>query len=273
MKLDYRSLFDLSGRVAVITGGAGILGRHFGHALASFGAHVAVIDINGEAAVRLADEIETLHRVKTIGLDCDVADESQVDAMVDAVEAKLGPIDILTNNAGTKTGEPAAFFAPIDKFELNTWREIMAVNIDGVFLVSRRIGSRMAARGRGSIVSISSIYGVVGCDMRIYDGSEYMGHQISQPPAYAASKAGVIGLTRYLATLWGAKGVRVNAITPGGVRSGQNETFQRQYASRVPAGRMGEAAEMVGALIYLASDASTYVTGQNLIVDGGLTAW
>jgi len=273
MTSDYRKLFDLSGKVAMITGGAGILGRPFCHGLASFGARVAVTDIELAAAEAVASELARDHGIKAIGLSCDVTDEAQVTATADRIERTLGPIEILHNNAGTKTGDPADFFAPIEKFPLEAWREIMSVNIDGVFIVSRAIGSRMVARGRGSIVSTSSIYGVVGCDVRIYDGAEYMGHRINTPPAYAAAKAGVIGITRYLATLWGSRGVRVNAITPGGVRSGQNDTFQKNYGARIPMGRMAEAQEMVGALVYLASDASAYVTGQNLIVDGGLTAW
>ena len=273
MTSDFSKLFDLSGRVAVVTGGAGILGTHFCHGLASFGASVAVADVELAKAEALAAALSREHKVKAIGVICDVTDEAQVNGMADRIERELGPIDILHNNAGTKTGDPADFFAPIDRFPMGAWKEIMAVNIDGVFIVSRAIGTRMAKRGRGSIVSTSSIYGVVGCDMRIYEGSEYLGHRISTPPAYAAAKAGVIGITHYLATLWGKDGVRVNAITPGGVESGQNDTFRKNYGERIPMGRMAEAGEMVGALIYLASDASAYVTGQNLIVDGGLTSW
>jgi NAD(P)-dependent dehydrogenase (short-subunit alcohol dehydrogenase family) len=149
----------------------------------------------------------------------------------------------------------------------------MAVNVDGYFYVAREAGTRMAARGRGSIIQTASIYGVVGPDQRIYEGSEYLGHAINTPAVYSASKAAVIGLTKHLATYWGHRGVRVNALTPGGVRSGQNHVFERQYAHRVPLGRMGEPEDMANALIFLASDASSYITGQNLIVDGGLTSW
>jgi NAD(P)-dependent dehydrogenase (short-subunit alcohol dehydrogenase family) len=149
----------------------------------------------------------------------------------------------------------------------------MAVNLDGMFLVARTIGAGMAMRGKGTIIQTASIYGVVGPDQRIYEGSEYLGRAINTPPVYSASKAGIIGLTRYLATYWGAAGVRVNTLTPGGVESGQNVEFTRRYSERVPVGRMARADEMVSALIFLASDASSYVTGQNIIVDGGLSAW
>jgi NAD(P)-dependent dehydrogenase (short-subunit alcohol dehydrogenase family) len=149
----------------------------------------------------------------------------------------------------------------------------MAVNLDGMFLVAREIGQRMARRGGGSIIQTASIYGALAPDQRIYEGSEYLGRPINTPPVYSASKAGVIGLTRHLAAYWADKGVRVNAITPGGVESGQNDTFQRRYAARVPMGRMARRDEMVGALIFLASDASSYITGQNIMVDGGLSAW
>jgi NAD(P)-dependent dehydrogenase (short-subunit alcohol dehydrogenase family) len=131
----------------------------------------------------------------------------------------------------------------------------------------------MAGRGYGSIVQTASIYGLMAPDQRIYEGSEYLGRAINTPPVYTASKAGVIGLTKHLATYWGAQGVRVNTLTPGGVESGQNETFKQRYGARVPLGRMARADEMVGAILFLVSDAASYVTGQNIAVDGGLSAW
>jgi NAD(P)-dependent dehydrogenase (short-subunit alcohol dehydrogenase family) len=166
-----------------------------------------------------------------------------------------------------------AFFAPIEDYELTTWREVMAVNLDAMFVVAQEIGKRMVSRGKGSIIQTASIYGIMAPDPRIYEGSYYLGREINTPPVYAASKAGVVGLSKYLATLWAPANVRVNTLVPGGVESGQNETFKQRYAARVPLGRMANAEEMVGALIYLASDASSYVTGHTLVVDGGLSAW
>ena len=269
----YRGLFDLSGRTAVVTGAAGVLGRRFSAGLADFGAKVACIDLDGEAAMDLAAEIAETYGVETLGLACDVASPEAVGLMVARVEGELGPIDVLHNNAASKTARLDRFLAPLEDTDLETWREVMAVNLDGLFLVAREVGVRMAERGTGSIVQTASIYGIRAPDQRIYEGSEYQGRPISTPPVYSASKAGVIGLTRHLAAHWAGRGVRVNALTPGGVESGQNETFKARYAARVPLARMARADEMVGALIFLASDASSYVTGQNIVVDGGLSAW
>ncbi len=269
----YRRLFDLDGRIALVTGAAGILGRHFTAALADCGAAVAVVDLDQAATDDLARELTQTYGVRAIGVAADVTNEVSVVAMADEVESRLGAIDILHNNAATKGSSLDAFFEPLDTFSLDAWREIMAVNLDGMFLVARTVGERMARRGRGSIIQTASIYGVMGPDQRIYQGSSYMGRPINTPAVYSASKSGVIGLTRYLATYWASNGVRVNTLTPGGVESGQNEVFRNRYAARVPLGRMAQPHEMASALVFLASDASSYVTGQNLMVDGGLSAW
>ena len=268
-----RGRFDLGGRVAVLTGACGILGRKLAAGLAEAGAAVAAIDLDAAACDALAAELASRHGIASVGVRCDVSKPDEVARMVEAVEARLGPIDVLLNNAASRTDDRARFLAPVDRYELETWRAVNAVNLDGLFLVAQAIGSRMARRGRGSIVQTASIYGVVAPDARVYEGSEYHGMAITTPPVYSASKAAVIGLTRHLAATWGPKGVRVNALTPGGIFSGQNEEFQRRYGARTPLGRMAEADEMVGAAIFLASDASSYVTGHNLVVDGGFTIW
>jgi NAD(P)-dependent dehydrogenase (short-subunit alcohol dehydrogenase family) len=273
MKNQYRNLFDLGGKVALVTGGAGILGQKFCAGLADYGAKVAVIDLQEAAANDVAAQIKAEFGVDSIGLACNVGDPAAVKFMVDEVQARLGPVDILHNNAATKGSDLSRFFTAPEDFPLDVWREVIAVNLDGMFLVAQAVGSRMAARGKGSIIQTASIYGVLGPDSRIYKGSEYLGRAINTPPVYSASKAGVIGLTRYWATHWGSKGVRVNTLTPGGVESGQNAVFSQKYSSRVPLGRMAQAEEMVGALVFLASDASSYITGQNIMVDGGLAAW
>jgi NAD(P)-dependent dehydrogenase (short-subunit alcohol dehydrogenase family) len=167
-----------------------------------------------------------------------------------------------------------AFFAPFENYSLDEWRKIMAVNIDGMFLVAQAVGRKMIQQGTGgSIVQTSSIYGVMAPDQRIYEGSFYLDHQINTPAVYSASKAAVIGLSKYLATYWATQGIRVNTLTPGGTESGQNEEFKSRYAARIPMGRMAAPSEIVGALLFLLSDASSYVTGQNILVDGGLSAW
>jgi NAD(P)-dependent dehydrogenase (short-subunit alcohol dehydrogenase family) len=266
-------IFDLSGKTAVVTGACGILGRHFVNGLAAHGAQVAVVDLSAEAAEALAAELVRDHGRNAIGVACDVTDRGAIVAMADRVERELGPIDILHNNAATKGNDLEAFFATLEHYSLDTWRSIMDVNLDGLFMVAQEIGARMAARGSGSIIQTSSIYGIMGPDARIYEGSHYLGRQINLPPVYSASKAAVVGLTKHLACHWGGKGVRVNTITPGGVESGQNDVFSKKYGARVPMGRMARAEEMVGALVFLASDAASYITGQNIVVDGGLSAW
>jgi len=269
----FRELFDLTGRVAVVTGGAGILGSRSSAAFADHGALVAVVDIDAAAAESHAQQLTADYGVTAIGVACDVSSQESVAEMVTRVESELGPIDILHNNAATKGDDLSLMFASVEDYALDTWRQIMAVNLDGMFLVAQAVGAGMARRGRGSIVQTSSIYGLMGPDQRIYEGSEYLGRPINTPPVYSASKGGVVGLTRYLATYWAAQGVRVNAITPGGISSGQNDEFERRYSARIPLGRMAKADEVAAGVLYLASDASSYVTGQNLHVDGGLSAW
>jgi len=270
----YRSLFDLTGKVAVVTGGLGILGRGFCRGLAEYGARVAVIDLDGQACAAFAKDLEEETGTAAMGIGCDVADPPSVESMVAEVVDRLGGVHVLHNNAASKSADLNAFFAPFEEYSLDEWRRIMGVNIDGMFLVARAVGRRMVEQGSGgSIIQTSSVYGIRGSDKRIYEGSFYLGRQISNPAVYSVSKAAVVGLTKYLAAYWADKGIRVNTLVPAGVESGQNDTFRARYSARVPLGRMARADEMVGALIYLASDASSYVTGQELVVDGGLSAW
>lgn len=268
--MDAQAKFRLDGKVALVTGGAGILGRRFCAGLVQAGASVAVVDVD-EAAAR--DAAHTLGAAAA-GFGCDVSTPASVAACVANVVARFGAIDVLHNNAATKTKDLRACFAPFEEYSLETWREMMAVNIDGMFLMAQAAGRQMLVQGRGgAVVQTSSIYGLVGPDPRIYEGSDYLGGPINTPAPYAASKAAVIGLTRWLATHWAKQGIRVNCLVPGGVESGQNATFSSLYSARVPMGRMADGDEMVPALLYLASDASSYVTGQVLAVDGGWTCW
>ena len=274
MKSTYRTLFDLTGKTAIVTGAVGILGKHFCCGLAEFGAGVAVIDLDEGKCADFAAELSKEYGARAAGVACNVADPASVKDMVDKVVTHFGGVNILLNNAASKSDALNAFFAPFEEFSLDEWRKIMAVNIDGMFLVAQAVGNQMIKQGTGgSIIQTASIYGIVASDKRIYEGSFYLGRQINNPGVYSTSKAAVVGLTRYLAAYWADKGIRINTLVPGGVESGQNETFKERYSARVPMGRMAQAHEMVGALIYLASDASSYVTGQNIIVDGGLTAW
>jgi len=273
-KFSYRGLFDLTGKVAVVTGGAGLLGEHFCSGLAESGANVAVIDLDEDKSKGLAEKLNLQNETQNIGIGCDVSDPASVKAMVADVIAAFGEINILHNNAAGKSDDLDAFFAPFEEYSLDQWRKIVSVNLDGMFLVAQAVGKQMISQGKGgSIIQTASIYGLMAPDHRIYEGSFYLNRQINTPAVYTASKAGVIGLTKYLATYWADKRIRVNTLTPGGTESGQNDEFKRRYSSRIPMNRMADAHEMVGALLYLASNASSYVTGQNIIVDGGLSCW
>jgi NAD(P)-dependent dehydrogenase (short-subunit alcohol dehydrogenase family) len=270
-KTSYKDLFDLNGKVAVVTGGAGILGQNFCMGLSELGANVAVVDINLDKASETAKIISNLHKGNIHGFACDVSDPSSVKEMVEEVVSEFGEINILHNNAACKSDNLDAFFAPFEEYTLDQWREIMSVNIDGMFLVAQAVGNQMIKQGKGgSIIQTSSIYGVMAPDQSIYEGSFYLDRKINTPAVYTTSKAAVIGLTKHLASYWADYDIRVNTLTPAGVESGQNDEFIKRYSARVPMNRMAGESEIVGALLYLASNASSYVTGQNIIVDGGL---
>lgn len=266
--------FDLSGKVALVTGATGILGTHFSRALAEHGARVALVDLDPTRCAEQASQIEAATGSPCLGLAADLTDPEQVTATVARVEDELDGLDILHNNAASKGSDLAAFLAPFEEYDLATWREVMDVNVDAAFLVAQAVGRRLIARGRGgSVIQTSSIYGIRAPDPRIYEGSEYLGHPITSPAVYAASKGAIGALTRYLAAWWAPHGIRVNTLVPGGISSGQNGAFHDRYAARVPLGRMGREEDLTGALVFLASDASSYVTGQEIVVDGGLSAW
>lgn len=274
MSIQYNKQFDLSLKTAVVTGAGGILGTEFCHGLASHGADIALIDVNFEAIVALQDILTEKYGIVAKSYCCDIAQQDAVIQTVQSIVADFGSIDILHNNAAGKTNDLKALFAPFEEYSPDVWREIMSINIDGMFLMAQSVGKHMVEQGNGgSIIQTSSIYGVAAPDQRIYEGSEYMGVEINTPAVYSASKAAVIGLSQYLSTYWAKHNIRVNTLTPGGVSSGQNSTFQDNYSARVPMGRMAFSHEMVGTLVFLASDAASYITGQNIIIDGGLTTW
>jgi 2-deoxy-D-gluconate 3-dehydrogenase len=273
MNLEER--FGLAGRVAVVTGGAGLLGAGYCHTLGGAGARVVVADIDGEAAEALAESVSKASGAKAIAVRTDVADKGSVRAMVERGLAEFGRIDALVNNAALDpkfdSAHAGVHSSSFEEFPLEVWQQALAVNVTGMFLCAQAVSRPMLEAGRGVIVNVSSTYGLVGPDQRLYarEGrpAEY------KPVTYTVSKAAVIGLTRYLATYFAGKGIRVNTLTPGGVFAGHDEEFVRRYSARTVLGRMAEKEEMSSALLFLLSDASSYMTGANLVVDGGWTAW
>lgn len=263
------AMFDLATDVVVLTGGGGILGSRFADALAAHGARLAILDRERGRAEEVAHAVAKRHGVAVRPYAFDVAVDD-LEATAESIQSELGPVTVLVNAAATKTD---GFFAPFERYALEDWHNVMRTNVTGAMRCCQTFGTRMADAGRGSIINILSIYGLVAPDQRIYEDSWYEGRPINTPAVYSTSKAALWGLTRYLATYWAGDGVRVNAVTPGGVFSGQNQTFVERYSARVPMRRMAEPDEISGALVYLASPASSYVTGQNIIVDGGLSVW
>lgn len=271
-----KDLFDVSERVVVITGGLGQIGRQFALELIDRGARVAIFNRRIPDPATLAERFPVdSGRVSFFAVD--ITDKASVKAGLDAVVAQWGVPHVLVNNAGldTQPSAPPAVSGPFEDFPEEVWREVLEVNMTGTFLCCQVIGGAMARLGRGSIINVGSIYGMLSPVQDIYAyKKELTGTPFIKPVAYCASKSGLYNFTRYLATYWGKQGVRVNILTPSGVRRDtQDAQFQANYCARMPIGRMAEEDEYNGALVFLASDASRYMTGANLVVDGGWTAW
>lgn len=266
-------LFDVRGRVIVLTGGGGLLGATYAHALSDAGAHVVVVDINGDAAVRVASSVRG---ERALAVTADITNVSDVARLVRETIAAFGHVTALVNNAALDPKfdqqHGSANDQEFEDLSLQEWRRALDVNLTGPFLCSQAFIPHLLASGdRGTIVNVSSTYGLVGPDQRLYDNGA--GQRGIKPPTYSVTKAGLIGLTRYLAAYYGAQGLRVNALAPGGVLAGHDEGFVQRYSSRTPLGRMAHRDEYCGALQFLLSDASSYMTGTCLVVDGGWTAW
>jgi NAD(P)-dependent dehydrogenase (short-subunit alcohol dehydrogenase family) len=262
------SIFDLTDKVALITGGAGLLAKEHALALASHGAKIYLAD---KEVDRLSQSIDCLSKasVEAVGLDIDVTSETAWNRAVQTILNENPRIDILVNNAGfTNATKSDDFSKSTETFPLDAWNAILAVNLSGSFLGCKIVGATMLDAGGGSIINIASLYGVVSPNHKIYEGTH-----INQPIAYSVSKSGVISLTKYLGTLWASRGVRVNCLTPGGVFDDHPEPFLSRFNDLNPIGRMLDKKELRGAVVFLASEASSHVVGHNLVVDGGWTVW
>ena len=269
--------FDLTGRVAIVTGGVGLLGAEFCRTLAEAGAAVAVVDLNASASQGMADSLAK-SGFNALAIPTDITQPESVKAMVEKVLSEFGRIDVLVNSAAldpkfdpeaVKKGmAPGAF----EDYPLDQWNAAMNVNLTGMFLVTQACVRPMIAQAKkGSIINICSTYGLNGPDQSIYvkDGERVA----FKPVYYTVTKAGVLGFTKYLAAYYAGTEIRVNALTPGGVFNNHEEYFVRNYSAKTILGRMAKKDEMNGALLFLASDASSYMTGNNVVVDGGWTAW
>lgn len=267
--------FSLKGQVAVVTGGIGLLGKQFCRTLAQAGAGVTVADLSEEACSAFASEL-SVEGYNTLGVSVDVTQPDSVNAMVDRTLNAFGRLDILVCSAAldpkVEPGSNVRGGGAFEDYPLEQWKKALDVNLTGLFLCAQAAAKPMLAQNHGVIIFICSTYGLAGPDQRIYrkPGQETQSYK---PVYYSVTKAGVLGLTRYIATYYAGKNIRANALTPGGVYNNHDQVFTQNYSARTVLGRMANIDEMNGALLFLASDASSYMTGSNVVVDGGWTAW
>lgn len=275
--MSYDPLFTVEGRIVIITGGLGQIGAEMVTALHKRGAKVAVFSRSAsrEAASEVLGDVAASDRIALFAVD--ITQKKSIEAALDELESTWGTPDALINNAGidTQPSAPPEVSGPFEQFPEELFREIVGVNLVGTFLMIQAVGARMrTADSPGSIVNVGSIYGMGSPVQDIYAYRAATGNPFTKPVAYSAAKSGIYNLTRYAATYWGRKGIRVNTLTPSGVeRDTQDETFKVNYNARIPIGRMAHADEFNAAVIFLISEGSTYMTGANLVIDGGWTAW
>ena len=265
-------VFDIVDKVVIVTGGLGQLGQRFAAALLERGAKVVIFDVGDPHAL---DGFNTGNKDALVVVAVDVTQRESVEAGLARVNTKWGVPHALVNAAALDSAPnaPVEENGPFENYPESSWDQVIDVNLKGVFLCCQIAGRQMASAGRGSIINIGSIYGLVSPDQRLYDYRRARGAPFFKPIAYSASKSGLVNLTRHLATYWAERNVRVNLLTLGGVFNNQDPQFLQEYCGRVPMGRMAADDEYNGAIVFLISEASAYMTGSNLIIDGGWTAW
>jgi len=271
-------LFRLDGRVAVITGGAGLLGVQHAEAIAAAGGHTVLLDIDAQRLEQVCSRVESRFGVRALGVLADITRRESLEYALAEVLRAFCSVDILINNAArnpkVEEGGGAEHWSRFESYPLSDWEHDVAVGLTGALLASQVFGSEMARRGRGVILNVASDLGVIAPDQRIYRRPGLPEErQPVKPVSYSVVKHGLIGLTKYLATYWAHRGVRVNALSPGGVYAGQDAEFVKRLTALIPMGRMANVNEYQGAVLFLVSDASSYMTGANLVVDGGRSVW
>jgi len=261
-------LMSLEGRVAIITGGAGHIGVAMAEALAELGANIVIVDISSEACSLIAEKLTKCYEVGTLPLAADLAQEEQIRMIPQHVTNKFNRLDILVNCAAfVGTSDLPGWTVPFEEQCKDTWKRALNINLTAPFVLTQACSAALKESGNGSVINIASIHGLIGPDVRLYENT-----MMGNPAAYAVSKGGLLQLTRWLATVL-APDIRVNTITPGGIWRNQPEVFHERYVEKTPLKRMAGEEDIKGAVVYLASDLSSYVTGQNIIIDGGYTVW
>jgi NAD(P)-dependent dehydrogenase (short-subunit alcohol dehydrogenase family) len=277
--MEFKNMFDLSGRVAVITGGSGLLGLQYADILSQAGANVILIDKSSRCEEE-AMKFEKKYNRKMMGLVCDITNEGEVLQAFRKISSELGKVDILINNAAitlkTLPDKTEGYFSEFDAYPADIWGEALAVNITGPFLVTKHAVKEMKKQKKGVIINISSTYGLVSPNPKIYEDVQNKYNEkmsFNTPVHYPVSKAAIIGFTRYLATHLAKYNIRANVLCPGGVYDNHDQCFVRNYSDRTPMGRMANKDDYQGGILFLASDASSYMTGAILSIDGGWTTW
>jgi NAD(P)-dependent dehydrogenase (short-subunit alcohol dehydrogenase family) len=270
--MNVKELFSLEGKISVVTGALGLIGKHHCYALSEAGSNVIVADIDEEKCKEFANQLPT----ESLGISLDVTDKNSIENLVKIVLERFGKIDVLVNNAAIndmfENPLTAGELSKFENYPLDMWQKSIDVNLTGVFLCSQIIGREMAKRKSGSIINVASTYGMVAPDQSLYqkpDGTQ----DFYKSPSYPATKSAILNFTRFLASYWGKDNIRINTLSPGGVENNQDEYFIKNYSRKTMLGRMAKPDDYKGAIVFLASDASSYMTGANLVVDGGWTAW